>query len=91
MSDEPAATDQSLAGQETTMAEDVSGAINLRVEALLVLVYFALYLGYMFIRPENEWLHLLYVRTENNLLSCVVLHSFINVLPAMTLIKFSMS
>jgi membrane protease YdiL (CAAX protease family) len=39
--------------------------------------------------PAGLILGILYVRTQNNLISCVVLHSFINVLPAMTLIKFS--
>jgi membrane protease YdiL (CAAX protease family) len=39
--------------------------------------------------PAGIVLGVLYARTQNNLLACIVLHSFINVLPAMTLIKFS--
>ena len=39
------------------VASTVSGRIDLRKEALFVLAYFVLYLGYMFIRPENEWMH----------------------------------
>ena len=38
-------------------ANTVSQRIDLRKEALFVLAYFALYLGYMFINPENEWMH----------------------------------
>jgi membrane protease YdiL (CAAX protease family) len=39
------------------VASAVSGQIDLRKEALFALAYFALYLGYMFVNPENEWMH----------------------------------
>ena len=58
---------------------------NYRSEAIFSLVYFALYLGYLFLYLE---LGFVYERSDKNLVASVLVHALIDTLPAMTLITF---
>ena len=92
--------------------------VDLRKEATLGIVYFIAYFSYLFVNPENEFMHWLtllgypllflflylgqgipagivlgvvYVPTQNNLVASIIVHSMMNALPAMTMIKFQRS
>ena len=81
-----------------------TAAIGFR-EGWAAAIYFCMYLAYLFVSYESELLHWLTLvalplalvfllrrgeaRRLSNVLACAVLHSLINALPAMTMIKFS--
>ena len=70
-------------------------------DGLIALAYTLPYVGYLYWRPESEAAHWITMGAARrnpdhsvpdvsrcNLLACVVLHSLINVAPAMTMIHF---